>query len=193
MFIRVVVFLALLLVQELGLATTTTMGMRRIEVRPRLASSDSVSVANPDPRVLNLRPVTNRSTRPIGTTPPAMDNNGLIDGVYQCHVTLNGVTSESIISINGKANGTHIYAVGEITPGSNGKAGGKFYGWGLGTINAAGYTGQTWNGFPFSFGLLGLDDAAHSGRYDTLRITGQVKVNATETATLVCRTDHQML
>ena len=144
-----------------------------------------------DADVLNLK-------RPAGTfaSSPVLDNGGWIDGVYVCEVSLGGKTERTLVSINGKSDGRTIYAVASLV--SQYEAGTTkttkaldrpFRGYGIGGITAAGYTGTTWNGQPFSFTLLGLEQSGAKQEYDVLRLAGHVGIDASRTAQLICKTN----
>jgi hypothetical protein len=158
-----------------------------------LNTSDPVRFRkSPDPQLLNLN-----STEGRFAEAPALDNQGLIDGVYACDVILGGTTERMLLSFNGKSNGQTIYVVASIktyyVPGyTRAVVNQPFRGWGLGRITAAGFVGTTWNGQPFSFTLLGLEESTSRHIYDVLRIAGNVGIDANTTARLVCKTDHAL-
>lgn len=147
-----------------------------------------------DKEVLNLK----QSTGTFASS-TALDNGGWIDGIYACEMTLNGKTERTLVSFNGKSDGRTIYAVASLA--SNYQAGTTkstklvdrpFRGYGIGSITAAGYTGTTWNGQPFSFTLLGLAESGSKHEYDVLRLAGRVGIDAGRTAQLVCKTDRAL-
>lgn len=147
-----------------------------------------------DAEVLNLK----KSTGTFANA-PTLDNGGWIDGIYVCEVSLSGKTERTLVSFNGKSDGRTIYAVASMA--SNYQAGTTkstkpvdrpFRGYGIGGITAAGYTGTTWNGQPFSFTLLGLAESGSKHEYDVLRLAGRVGIDATRTAQLVCKTDRAL-
>ncbi len=141
-----------------------------------------------DPEVLNLT-----------DSPIALDNRGLIDGVYACEVILDGKTEEQILSFNGHSDGSTIYAVAELN--THYEAGrtspsapihAPFHGWGLGQLSGEEFSGTTWNNQPFRFTLLGLEDSHNQGVYDVLRIEGYVGIAPNQTAHLYCKTDRAL-
>jgi hypothetical protein len=147
-----------------------------------------------DASLLNLN-----STSGSFASSATLDNGGWIDGVYACDVTLNGVTERTLLSMNGKSDGSTIYAVaslkthyeaGRTTPST--PIDQPFRGYGIGSITAAGYSGKTWNGQPFSFTLLGLEESTSQKKYDVLRIKGSVGIDASRTAQLACKTNRAL-
>ena len=163
--------------------------------RPRI-HAESLAVPRPtaDAELLNL-------TAKGGTfaASAALDNGGWIDGVYACDVTLGGTTERFLVSMNGKADGRTVYAVasmkthyeaGRTTPST--PIDQPFRGYGIGAISGVGYTGTTWNGQPFSFSLLGLEESTSEKKYDVLRIKGSIGIDANRTAQLVCKTDRAL-
>lgn len=149
-------------------------------VKPRSAS---------DAQLLNLKSQKLRSA-----SVPALDNQGLIDGVYVCDVTLDGKTERMLLTFNGKANGQTIYAVSSMKtyyiPGyTRAVVQQPFRGWGIGSLTTEGFVGTTWNGYPFSFTLLGLEESTSEPVYDVLRIAGNVGTGVNQTAKLTCKTD----
>ena len=166
-----------------------------VEVFPTLTGSTWRSRPTTDSELLNVE----SSERGRFAAGPALDNKGWIDGVYACDVTLGGTTERALISMNGKADGSTIYAVasmktyyeaGRTTPSK--PIDQPFRGYGVGSITAAGYVGKTWNGQPFSFTLLGLEESTSQKKYDVLRIKGSVGIDASRTAQLVCKTDRAL-
>ena len=160
----------------------------RVELSPIVSEKPLLSA---DAEVLNLK-------RSAGTfaSSPALDNGGWIDGIYACEVSLAGKTERVLVSFNGKSDGRTIYAVASLV--SQYEAGTTkttkaldrpFRGYGIGGITAAGYTGTTWNGQPFSFTLLGLEQSGAKQEYDVLRLAGHVGIDASRTAQLICKTN----
>lgn len=144
-----------------------------------------------DAEILNLK----TSTGTFANA-PALDNGGWIDGIYACDMSLDGKTERTLVSFNGKSDGRTIYAVASMasqyeagTTKTSKPVDRPFRGYGIGSITAAGYTGTTWNGQPFSFTLLGLETSGAKREYDVLRLAGKVGIDATRTAQLVCKTD----
>lgn len=149
-------------------------------------------LSSADPQLLNLKPKKLRSS-----TTAALDNQGVIDGVYVCDVTLDGKTERALLTFNGKANGQTIYAVASMKtyyiPGhTRAVINQPFRGWGIGALTADGFVGTTWNGYPFSFTLLGLEENTSENVYDVLRISGNVGTGDKQTAKLTCKSDNAL-
>lgn len=150
------------------------------------------TLSSPDPQLLNLKP---KNVRSVSAT--ALDNQGLIDGVYVCDVTLEGKTERMLLTFNGKANGQTIYVVASmktyyIAGPTRAVINQPFRGWGIGSLSAAGYVGTTWNGYPFSFTLLGLEENVSENVYDVLRIAGSVDTGDNQAAKLTCKSNNAL-
>jgi hypothetical protein len=108
---------------------------------------------------------------PIGLVQATVNqNNGFIDGIYQCSVDLEGQTSTSFMSINGRYDGRTVFLVAAETEVSNG-----FSGFGLGRVSGDRFSGNTSHGkrFSLTLELIDLDD---EGYYSGVHLKGPVGV-----------------
>jgi hypothetical protein len=128
--------------------------------------------------------VSGNANTPTGT----LDNQGEIDGVYDCNVTLTsgGVTGapfNATISVNGHADGSEVMTI-QATKVSNP----QFYGYGsgmVGDIDAVTFHGT--NSFKQPFSLTSAYASSTGGAaLDQLTLTGTYAISATQTANLAC-------
>lgn len=147
---------------------------------------NAVAIERP---AVNDRRLINAAPRTVTPSSPSLDNGGVIDGFYECDVTLADKTQRQILAINGKSNGQSVYTVASLSQ----SVPPLVVGFGLGRLTSRGYEGQTWNGHAFLFTPLGLADVGNTGTYNVLRIKGTVGVATHQSASLVCRTDNSLL
>lgn len=96
---------------------------------------------------------------------------GAWDGIYSCVISAPGLSTQSYITINGQTDGQAIFAVAAA------RATEPFYGYGIGRIEGATFTGNTMFERPFSM------TASSTGFTGTI---GIVAGNATVTASANC-------
>jgi hypothetical protein len=88
---------------------------------------------------------------------------GPFDGIYNC--ALSGATvQQAYITVNGQPDGRSIFAVAAIAPTQ------PFFGYGIGQVTGAAFSGQTMLGAPFSMtadalGMSGTIDVQVNGAF----------------------------
>lgn len=97
-------------------------------------------------------------------------DSGAIDGLYQCNVNLDGLTTTSFMSVNGKYDGRTVFLIAAENELSNG-----FSGFGLGRVSGNRFSGNTSYGkrFMLDLELIGLDA---EGYYSGVNLKGRVGV-----------------
>ncbi|MEY3219835.1 MAG: hypothetical protein RIT27_1192 [Pseudomonadota bacterium] len=144
--------------------------------------------------------------------PVKWNNQGLIDGLYECDVTEPSNTSSAarrnikatrrsttenapyrkILSFSGKSDGSLLYTVGKTGVQASDENT-ELSGYGVGSIATGQLIGSTWNGGAFQMGLVSLNDANNDGTYDGLTVKGTIfirndaKTNQPVNANIVCR------
>lgn len=146
------------------------------------------------------------------------NNQGLIDGLYECDVTepnwatlatrrsikahrrtLSEMTPyRKILTFSGKSDGSLLYTVGKTgVQASDEKA--ELSGYGIGSIATGQLVGSTWNGGAFQMGLVSLNDANQDGVYEGLTVKGTIfirhdsKSNQPVNAEIICRKAESLL
>lgn len=98
-------------------------------------------------------------------------NDGYIDGIYQCAVTVKGHTTSAYMSLNGRRDGKTVYMVAADTPTLDG-----YSGYGLGLVTGNKFTGNTSFNKRFDF-TVGFSDAnTASTGYEQVTLRGTVGV-----------------
>lgn len=146
------------------------------------------------------------------------DNQGLIDGLYECDVTEpNWATSAArrsikanrrstsettpyrkILTFSGKSDGSLLYTVGKTGAQAPGEEI-ELSGYGAGSIATGQLVGSTWNGGAFQMGLVSLNDTNKDGIYEGLTVKGtvfvrhDVKTKQPVNAEIVCRKAESLL
>lgn len=96
----------------------------------------------------------------------ALDNAGVLDGIYVCEMTYGSdgrspLKSQIYVSVNGKRNGDAVFIIGEVEARPD-----AYFGWGMGRVaeetdgDTFLFAGQTSEGQPFSLkATFGPDDS----------------------------------
>ncbi|GAB4396603.1 MAG: hypothetical protein OHK0048_01910 [Rhodoferax sp.] len=105
-------------------------------------------------------------------------NDGYIDGIYQCVVTVNGQTSDAFMSLNGRKDGRTVYMVAAVTPNRD-----AYSGYGLGLVTGNRFVGNTSFNKRFEFTLGFADANVESDGYDQVTLRGTVGVVVSGVAT----------
>jgi hypothetical protein len=77
-------------------------------------------------------------------------NNGPLDGIYNCNITVDGYTKQSYVTVNGYPDGNSVFAIPAISQFPN------FYGYGQGRISGYKFDGMTSFGLPFYLNTNGF-------------------------------------
>lgn len=101
--------------------------------------------------------------------PALAADDGAIDGIYRCDITLEGKALQAYLSLNGKKDGKTIYMVAADTEARDG-----FSGYGLGLISGSKFSGNTSFNKRFDF-AIGFTDSDGKG-YQGVTLKGAVGV-----------------
>lgn len=96
----------------------------------------------------------------------ALDNAGLLDGIYTCEMTYGRdgqslLKSQLYVSVNGKSNGDAVFIIGEIEARPD-----AYFGWGIGRVanetdgDTFHFAGQTSEGQPFALAATYQQDGS---------------------------------
>ncbi len=96
-------------------------------------------------------------------------DDGAIDGIYRCDITLEGKALQAYLSLNGKKDGKTVYMVAADTETRDG-----FSGYGLGLISGNKFSGNTSFNKRFDF-AIGFTDSDGKG-YQGVTLKGSVGV-----------------